>query len=80
MNLLNKHGRQFSNGQLRGVILGDPAKPWPAGGWSGGYMDNVYVYVLPAGKGRHRVHAVCPYCDLHVSAGRLQQHLKGCRG
>jgi hypothetical protein len=43
-------------------------------------IDGVLVYVTSGeGKGNrsgHRVMAICPVCEKHVAAGRLNQHKK----
>lgn len=52
---------------------------YPDAGLGLQWIGNVHVYVLPRNStGRkHRAIAICPYCNTHVPAGRLQQHLYG---
>ena len=58
----------------------------PAAGMPERLIENIRVYVLPAPgadptcrhkSSKHRVMAVCPVCDRHMSAGRLfAQHAR----
>lgn len=63
----------------------------PAEGMPAREINGVTVYVLPANgpdttsrrnkSSKHRVMAICPDCQRHMSAGRLtSQHYKHCKG
>lgn len=59
-----------------------PNQKLPPGGTFAAIVDGWIVYVRPIGKKtrwrrmEHRVRAICPQCDLNISAGRIAQHVK----
>lgn len=54
----------------------------PAEGMPERTINGVTIYVLPAEpstgrkSSKHRVMAICPVCNRHMSAGRLNQHAR----
>lgn len=78
IDLKREHGWQITTSQLKMILTSESGK-WPDDGVTPTKLGNTIVYVNPRnekGKRTHRAMVVCAYCETHVSAGRLHQHIK----
>ena len=90
-NLTNDRGYPARWDELYTALGLDPNKHLPDEGVRAKMLSNVVVFVWPkqfaaseakrsANVFKHRLRCWCPKCSKELSAGRLHQHLKTCKG
>lgn len=80
MKLVNDRGWTAHSHQVKEMLGLDSKKKLPAEGMAVKVIQGIKVYINPLDPKRsarraHRVIAICPECEKHMSAGRLHQHV-----
>lgn len=82
--ILDEYGHVAHNSTVKRLLGLSPRQHIPLTAVAPVTVNNGWrLYVVALGEnGRrfHRVRAVCPYCNLDISAGRTGQHVTHCKG
>ncbi len=81
MKLTTDRGWTAHSHHVKRMLGLDVNKHLPAEGMAPMLIQGISVYVKPLDPKRksarqHRVMAICPLCNKHMSAGRIHQHAK----
>jgi len=81
--ITNSAGWNISSPRMNELLGLNPGEKLPREGMEPRMIQGICVYVLSTDEAHqlskarkpHRVMAICPICETHVSRGRLQQHV-----